>query len=83
MKDEGKTPVIFMELPATKDSKEKDTVLLYGHLDKQPPLTEDWEKDLHPYKPVIKDGKLYGRGGADDGLFHLFFSAFSFFVFFC
>ncbi len=40
---------------------------MYGHCDKQPPLFEEWDKDLHPYKPIIRDGKLYGRGSADDG----------------
>ena len=40
---------------------------MYGHFDKQPPLTNDWDKDLHPYKPIIKNNKLYGRAGADDG----------------
>jgi len=59
---EGRTPVIFMEVPGTVD----DTVLLYGHLDKQPEMT-GWADDLGPWKPVIRDGKLYGRGGADDG----------------
>ena len=62
-----RTPLIFMELPASNPDKYKHTVLMYGHFDKQPPLTNDWAKDLGPYKPVIKDGKLYGRGGADDG----------------
>ena len=41
-------------------------VLLYGHLDKQPETT-GWRDGLEPWKPVIRDGKLYGRGGADDG----------------
>eukprot|EP01091_Cochliopodium_minus_P017608 TRINITY_DN6948_c0_g1_i2.p1 TRINITY_DN6948_c0_g1~~TRINITY_DN6948_c0_g1_i2.p1 ORF type:complete len:384 (-),score=120.37 TRINITY_DN6948_c0_g1_i2:14-1165(-) len=40
---------------------------MYGHLDKQPPLTGEWEEGLGPYTPVIRDNKLYGRGGADDG----------------
>jgi len=57
-----RTPLIFVEIPG--DSK--DTVLLYGHLDKQPPM-EGWNEGLGPWKPVIKDGRLYGRGGADDG----------------
>lgn len=48
---------------------------MYGHIDKQPPLTEGWKEGLHPYKPVIKDGKLYGRGSADDG--YAFFSCVS------
>ena len=59
---EGRTPLIFMEVAGTID----DTVLLYGHLDKQPEMT-GWSDDLGPWKPVIRDGKLYGRGGADDG----------------
>jgi acetylornithine deacetylase/succinyl-diaminopimelate desuccinylase-like protein len=59
---EGRTPLIFMEVPGRID----DTVLLYGHLDKQPEMT-GWSEGLGPWKPVIRDGKLYGRGGADDG----------------
>ncbi|MFK7888861.1 MAG: M20 family metallopeptidase [Gammaproteobacteria bacterium] len=59
---EGRTPVLFLEIPGQID----DTVLLYGHLDKQPEFN-GWEEDLAPWKPVIRDGKLYGRGGADDG----------------
>lgn len=39
---------------------------MYGHLDKQPPMLP-WAEGLGPYEPVIKNGKLYGRGGADDG----------------
>ncbi len=58
----GRTPLIYMEVPGEGD----DTVLLYGHLDKQPEMV-GWHEDLGPWKPVIKDGKLYGRGGADDG----------------
>ncbi|HKJ17597.1 MAG TPA: M20 family metallopeptidase [Xanthomonadales bacterium] len=58
----GRTPLIFMEIPGDSD----DTVLLYGHLDKQPEMT-GWAEDLGPWKPVIKGDKLYGRGGADDG----------------
>lgn len=58
----GRTPLIFMEVPGDGG----ETVLLYGHLDKQPEMV-GWHEDLGPWKPVIKDGKLYGRGGADDG----------------
>ena len=59
---EGRTPLIFMEI----EGHNEDTVLLYGHLDKQPEML-GWDADLGPWKPVIKDEKLYGRGGADDG----------------
>jgi acetylornithine deacetylase/succinyl-diaminopimelate desuccinylase-like protein len=67
IKEEGRTPLVFMEVPAFGEGARDETVLLYGHLDKQPPLTEFWAEGLHPHKPVIRDGKLYGRGGADDG----------------
>jgi len=55
-------PVILMEVPGTTD----DTVLLYGHLDKQPEIA-GWRDGLGPWQPVREGDKLYGRGGADDG----------------
>ena len=58
----GRTPLIYMEIPGEGD----DTVLLYGHLDKQPEM-EGWSEGLGPWKPVLRGDKLYGRGGADDG----------------
>ena len=58
----GRTPLIFIDVPG--DSQ--DTVLLYGHLDKQPEMT-GWSEGLGPWLPVRRDDKLYGRGGADDG----------------
>ncbi len=61
-KIEGRTPLLFVEVPG----RGAGTVLLYGHLDKQPPM-HGWEEDLGPWKPVFREGKLYGRGGADDG----------------
>ena len=63
---DGRTPVILIEIPATDGADDADTVLLYGHLDKQPEM-EGWREDLGPWMPVLEDDKLYGRGGADDG----------------
>lgn len=63
---EGRTPLIFLEIPAANGGSDDDCVLLYGHLDKQPEMT-GWDEDLGPWKPVIKGDRLYGRGGADDG----------------
>lgn len=60
------TPLIYMEVESQLANKD-DTILMYGHLDKQPPMADAWEEGLGPYTPVIRDGKLYGRGGADDG----------------
>src|SRR5574337_769165 len=60
-----RTPVIFIEVPAT-GGKAGDTVLLYGHLDKQPEMT-GWREGLGPWTPVLEGDKVYGRGGADDG----------------
>jgi acetylornithine deacetylase/succinyl-diaminopimelate desuccinylase-like protein len=62
---EGRTPVLFFEIPATK-ADSTQTVLMYGHLDKQPEFN-GWRSDLGPWTPKFEDGKLYGRGGADDG----------------
>jgi acetylornithine deacetylase/succinyl-diaminopimelate desuccinylase-like protein len=58
----GRTPLLFVDVPGQVD----DCVLMYGHLDKQPEFT-GWSSGLDPWTPVLRDGKLYGRGGADDG----------------
>ena len=60
----GRTPLIFIEIPGTNAGRDGGTVLMYGHLDKQPEM-KGWTTG--PWEPVIKDGRLYGRGGADDG----------------
>ena len=63
----GRTPVLLAEVPGTAPATaDGDCVLLYGHLDKQPEFT-GWAEGLSPWEPVIRDGRLYGRGGADDG----------------
>ncbi|MBS0211969.1 MAG: M20 family metallopeptidase [Proteobacteria bacterium] len=62
----GRTPLIFIDIPATGASTGEDCVLLYGHLDKQPEMT-GWADGLGPWQPVIRGDKLFGRGGADDG----------------
>src|SRR5690606_20490183 len=58
----GLTPLLVVDIPGELPGD----VLLYGHLDKQPEFT-GWLPGLGPWEPVIRDGKLYGRGGADDG----------------
>ena len=58
----GKTPLLLIDVPGTKNGN----ILMYGHLDKQPEM-EGWNNGMGPWTPVIKDEKLYGRGGADDG----------------
>ena len=62
----GRTPLLLMEVPATPGAPGDDTVVLYGHLDKQPEMT-GWRDGLGPWTPVVENGRLYGRGGADDG----------------
>jgi acetylornithine deacetylase/succinyl-diaminopimelate desuccinylase-like protein len=59
---ENRTPLLFIEIPG----KAAGTVLMYGHLDKQPEM-EGWSDGLGPWTPVLRGDKLYGRGGADDG----------------
>ncbi len=65
----GRTPVIFFDVPATcpgGNASDAPTVLMYGHLDKQPEFS-GWRNDLGPWTPKLESGLLYGRGGADDG----------------
>jgi acetylornithine deacetylase/succinyl-diaminopimelate desuccinylase-like protein len=58
----GRTPLLLIEVPGELAG----SVLLYGHLDKQPEFT-GWHPGLGPWTPVLREGKLYGRGAADDG----------------
>ena len=63
----GRTPLLYFNVPATvKKRADVATVLLYGHLDKQPEMI-GWLDGFGPWLPRFDDGKLYGRGGADDG----------------
>ncbi|HEY2889725.1 MAG TPA: M20 family metallopeptidase [Dongiaceae bacterium] len=72
----NRTPLIFIEIPASGGTPDKpggkldgakdDRVLLYGHLDKQPEMT-GWLEGYGPWTPRLEGDKLYGRGGADDG----------------
>ena len=62
---EGRTPALVIDIPSTAPEA-TGTVLLYGHLDKQPPLG-DWSDGLDPFVPVRRGDLLYGRGAADDG----------------
>ena len=63
---DGRTPVLFFDIPAVGDIDPNSTVLLYGHLDKQPEMS-GWRAGFGPWTPVYESGKLYGRGSADDG----------------
>jgi len=57
-----RTPVIVIDVPGEGE----ETVLLYGHLDKQPEMV-GWTHGYGPWIPRLEGDKLYGRGGADDG----------------
>lgn len=57
-------PMVFVEIPATDASF--PTVLMYGHMDKQPHFT-GWLEGVGPTTPGIIGDLLYGRGCADDG----------------
>ena len=60
----GRTPLLYFDVPRTNRSER--TVLLYGHLDKQPEMS-GWRAGYGPWDPLLENGKLFGRGGADDG----------------
>jgi acetylornithine deacetylase/succinyl-diaminopimelate desuccinylase-like protein len=61
---DGLTPLLVIDVPASSGAV--GTSLIYGHLDKQPPLG-DWSEGLDPFRPVRRGELLYGRGTADDG----------------
>jgi acetylornithine deacetylase/succinyl-diaminopimelate desuccinylase-like protein len=63
---DGRAPLLMIDIPATAGAAARGTVILYGHLDKQPALG-NWSEGLAPWRPVLRDGRLYGRGSADDG----------------
>ena len=66
IKEEKKTHLLYFEIQSSDNSK--DAVLLYGHLDKQPPLDPSkWNPGLAPYNPTIINNQLFGRGAVDDG----------------
>ena len=58
----GRTPLLLVDVPGELPG----SVLLYGHMDKQPEFT-GWLPGLGPWEPELRDGRLYGRGAADDG----------------
>jgi acetylornithine deacetylase/succinyl-diaminopimelate desuccinylase-like protein len=58
----GRTPLLVVDVPGEL----RGCTLLYGHLDKQPEFT-GWLPGLGPWEPVLREGRLYGRGAADDG----------------
>ncbi|HTX63349.1 MAG TPA: M20/M25/M40 family metallo-hydrolase [Acidimicrobiales bacterium] len=60
----GRTPLLLVDAPPTAGTE--GTVLVYGHLDKQPPLGM-WREGLAPFAPVREGDRIYGRGTADDG----------------
>jgi len=64
LESSGRTPLLLFDAPATGGAS--GTVLVYGHLDKQPPLGE-WRPGLGPFSPAREGVRLYGRGMGDDG----------------
>ncbi len=62
---ENKTPLLIVDIPA-RAYENDDVILMYGHLDKQPPMT-GWREGIETFAATYEGDRLYGRGGADDG----------------
>ncbi len=60
----GRSPMLCVTVEST--GTPSGTAVLYGHLDKQPPLGA-WSEGLGPFAPVRRGDRLYARGVADDG----------------
>ncbi|MBO1334765.1 M20/M25/M40 family metallo-hydrolase [Streptomyces sp. VRA16 Mangrove soil] len=73
LRSPGRTPLVFFEVPG-HGSRTDETVLFYGHLDKQPE-GDGWSEGRSAWEPVFDGTRLYGRGGADDG--YALFAAFT------
>ena len=58
----NRSPLLLIKI----EGDEEGEVLFYSHLDKQPEAS-GWSEGKGPWKPVIEDGWLYGRGSVDDG----------------
>ena len=58
----NRSPLLLVKIEGDEDGE----VVFYSHLDKQPEAS-GWSEGKGPWKPVIEDGWLFGRGSVDDG----------------
>ncbi len=64
--DDSDPSVTRSNILAKKEGQEKGTVWIVSHMDTVPPGNlEDW--DSPPFKPRVRNGRIYGRGTEDNG----------------